>query len=865
MLASFDRIKRVRLSALLLGGVCLLPGFAAAAEAGSETQFASETEQVVITGSRLPAAQTQSSQDVHIYELPRIEQSGQSNVTDFLNSLPEVSLNSVDSTFVGTTVRLRGAPAGSALVLINGRRVESVTGGVAPFGFFDLNTIPLALVQRIEVLPTGSSAIYGGDALAGVVNIVLRSDFNGFEADGGYKFADDTDEKILSLGGGYKADAFAASIMATFSDQSALLGKDREITSNPDLRRFGGPNLGSQILGVPATVSSLSGNLPGLNASMAAVPVGSTGIGLTPASFAATAGKQNTGSFTRYQSTIPEEHKAGLFASASYRFMPSFELFTEFLQTAYKMNFLSAPPFVQLASLPASNPFNPFGATVRISGVVQGAESLSRFSYNEDFIRPLVGARGDLGDWSYELTVQTSRDRGERITYGATVTPALNAALASSNPATALNPFVDGPWASTALLDSIYSGVTPTSTKSHSNIVDGFARGPLFDLPGGPLDAVIGGEYEASGLSRGFLANRTVKSGFAELRAPLGAVDDDRGGRRELVTLDSAVRYDDYSDFGSETTWQAGLEFRPLESLLLRGTHATAYKPPTLNNIGQTPLTNPIAVMDPLLGNQLVVVPITQGGNQHLEPTTGTTTTAGFVWSPQSMQGFNLSLTDWHLRIENAISLPQAQFIVNNANLFPGRVTRAAAPAGQVGQITAIDGTFINFGLMRESGVDVAADWTFATDIGQFTPAIAATYMTEYKGASTPGAPIINRLSRANNDGNWAPRLKGTASIAWAPEGPFKLWFAGRYVGRYTDYTPPRQLGDIWYFDATLEVDLVRALNVNPAPVNGIKLLVSATNLADTLPSWSSYFRGYDPFNYDIVGRTIFVRLQIQT
>src|SRR5215475_5557562 len=145
----------------ILGVFCastmpFLGDFAAAAEEnGPQTTLTSDnngvggsnqTEEVVtVTGSRLPAAVSQGAQDVHIYELPRIEQSGQSTVTDFLNSLPEVSLNSVPSTFIGTTVRLRGAPAGSALVLINGRRTEPVTGGVAAFGFFDLNTIPLAL------------------------------------------------------------------------------------------------------------------------------------------------------------------------------------------------------------------------------------------------------------------------------------------------------------------------------------------------------------------------------------------------------------------------------------------------------------------------------------------------------------------------------------------------------------------------------------------------------------------------------------------------------------------------------------------------------------------------------------------------
>src|SRR5258706_5691566 len=266
--------RRAVLFVLCAGTLPLFPGAAAAADADSPavttlaesaTASASQTEQVTITGTRLRPAQTQSAQDLHIYELPRIEQSGQSTVTDFLATLPEVSLNSVESTNGGTTVRVRGAIRGSVLVLINGRRIQPVTGGVAPFGFFDLNTIPLALVERIEVLPSGSSAIYGGDALAGVVNVVLRSGFPGVEAESGYKWANNTDEKTFSAGAGWKAHAFSVSIMGTYSDRSPLFGRDRDITANPDLRRFGGPNLGTQIVVVPATGPSWSGNLPGLN------------------------------------------------------------------------------------------------------------------------------------------------------------------------------------------------------------------------------------------------------------------------------------------------------------------------------------------------------------------------------------------------------------------------------------------------------------------------------------------------------------------------------------------------------------------------------------------------------------------------
>ena len=217
-----------------------------------------KVERIVVVGSRLPEAAGQSAQDIHIYDLERIEQSGQSTVADFLATLPEVSLASPENTTGFQTVRLRGAIFGAALVLINGHRTEPVSGGAAPFGFFDLRTIPLSLVERIEILPTGSSAIYGGDALGGVVNIVLRSNFTGAEVGVGYSSAKNMHGTLGWAGGGWKFGDFSLSIMGSYAEGSALSGKDRDITANPDMRRFGGPNLGNQFFGVPANVSFLA-------------------------------------------------------------------------------------------------------------------------------------------------------------------------------------------------------------------------------------------------------------------------------------------------------------------------------------------------------------------------------------------------------------------------------------------------------------------------------------------------------------------------------------------------------------------------------------------------------------------------------
>src|SRR5262249_22128195 len=137
-----------------------------------------------------------------------------------------------------------------------------------------------------------------------------------------------------------------------------------------------------------------------------------------------------------------------------------------------------------------------------------------------------------------------------------------------------------------SLLTSIYSNNSVTPYSADSKIIDAFARGPLLRLPAGPLSAVVGGEHESSSFERGFETSRTAHALFTELRAPLYATADGRGGKREVLAVQGAARYDDYSDFGSKSTWQAGVELRPVERLLLRGTRGTAFKPPTLFQLG---------------------------------------------------------------------------------------------------------------------------------------------------------------------------------------------------------------------------------------------------------------------------------------
>src|SRR6185312_3161080 len=242
------------------------------AEAASNEGAASpDIETVTVTGSRIPLTTKQGAQEVRTYTRQRIEKSGQGTVADFLSTLPEVSVSSIDSSIGNyadqTTVQLHGLPMGTTLVLLNGRRVE-----INNYGFFDLNNVPVAALERVEVLPVGSSAIYGADALAGAVNFVLRKDFTGLEATARYGHAQGTDETDFNLSGGYSWDRASVSLVASYQTRSELLGTERAITRDPDnlAAAFGEGDVCN-----PGTVYSLNGgNLPGLSSPVAGIPAG---------------------------------------------------------------------------------------------------------------------------------------------------------------------------------------------------------------------------------------------------------------------------------------------------------------------------------------------------------------------------------------------------------------------------------------------------------------------------------------------------------------------------------------------------------------------------------------------------------------
>lgn len=843
---------------------------------GNHADRVESVEQITITGSRLSGNTQGGAQDTRVYTRDYIDRSGQNTVADFLNTLPTASVAATNETSFQTyggmtTVNLRGLPSGTTLVLLNGRRVQT-SGPTALYGsdFFDLNNIPLAAVDRIEVVSSGSSAIYGADAIAGVVNVVLKKSFSGFEGSVKHGTADGLDETSANLAFGFEHERMSASIVGSYQKRGELNNTERALSASNDYTAFGGPNNNGLVCPLANVFSTNGQPLPGAPAGSTATFAAVSGSATTgkPALTAFNYGSLNRCSGVLGSSLIQAAERGGMLLQGQYK-ARGFDLFAEILysdsrneQQGGYANFFGTESS-QTYTVAAQNPYNPFGVTVGIARLETGAPGGN--DVRTRLFRPLVGARGALfSSWDWEIAAWQTEDRTSVTSSNTLLSDQIQARLDSPDPATALNPFVAGPSASNSVLDPLFSN-EELKFFGRQRAVSGFLRGNAFDLPAGPLAVVLGAELNDSLLRPRYIRtfnrppntelsfDRRSYAAFIETRLPLLASDTE-SGRNEKLVLSAAGRYDHYDDFGGTTTPQFGVELRPVPSLLIRATHADAFKAPPLPALYNPQVIAPsVSVTDRRTGQRVSVQSIS-GGNPQLDPIRGDTQTAGLVWSSQSLPNLQLSATYWRIDEQDAIQPLSAQTIINNEASFPDRVVRDAT-----GRITRVDRTNLNFGAIRVSGGDYSIGYEHSGALGTWAPSLNATQIYRYESSLVPGAPPVDGLSRAQDTNNWAPRWKGTAALSWSMR-PLTASVGARYVGKYNDYNSTRTLGDFWLFDANVRHELGQLLSADSF-WKGAYIEVGGVNLFDKQPQYSAYFFnfvGYDAAQADIRGRFVY-------
>jgi iron complex outermembrane receptor protein len=634
-------------------------------------------------------------------------------------------------------------------------------------------------------------------------------------------------------------------------------------------------------VGNPGNIFSVSGaNLPGVGAPYAAVPQGFTGPP-TQAAYAATAGQLNKLSLFSDIGLIPESDRAGLLASGSYDLTSSSQLFARFLYSHVKQDqdagpagFLFGSPAFQAYTVSAANPFNPFGETVGIGYVFPGT---TLNTYSTDFLMPTLGVRGQFGaSWQWEVAAWGSSER-EKVTISGQPKSNLQAALNSSDPNSALNPFIDGAPGSTQLVNSVlYTDVQ--NYRGNSFSASALLRGSPIRLPSGALQLALGAEFTHTTLhaeddsGNGSPINLTSPTVgrknyavYGEAKIPV--LGPSAKGAEDLLDVTVAGRFDHFDDFGGKWTAEAGGALHPLPGLSLRAHWGQSFKAPSLLQLFETQNTFVRPIVDPLTGATTPVT-VTTGGNPHLQPISGQSHSFDLVYMDAAVAGLEVSLTNWSIHENNSIQVLNTQVIVNHETEFPGAVVRAPSCAsGPPCPIVSVNSTFTNFGAIDVAGIDYLLSYRFSLAGIEWQPSISATQTYRYTVAFQPGESATDRVSQANDDTNWAPRWKGTVAVQILKE-EWSGRVAARFIGSYRDYDPLLNgtyltLGNVWYVDVNLRYGLER-LSGAPRWLQGLGLEIGAVNLFNRQPQFSNQVSGFYGFDYlqaDMRGRFIYGQL----
>lgn len=876
-----NRTKRIGMC-VLAGGAMSLASVSAvrAAEAQDvSTAHAADVlklEEIVITGSRLRGPEREGAAPVTVLEREQIVEMGAASVSQTLEQVSQQSYNFVEGRNFGGAqhAELRGLGADATLVLINGRRAMPSAPSIAA-NAFDLNTIPLAAIERIEVLSDSASAVYGADAMGGVINLILRKEiprpildvrFGG--AQGG------ADERRISLSSGYSTERLRTSLVLDYFERDTLLGEERERWRDQDFRRHGGQDRRS-FAAAPATVSSLTTeNLPGLSERFATVPAGSSGVGLSPADFVATAGVRNLESSLRYSSIMPEAERRSAAGFLEFDVTRGLAAFAELLYTDRTSDSLSSPSALSNARVSATNPFNPFGVDVAVDLLLTGIGP--RHSVVEaDSLRAVAGLRGEVKGWEWELSVLDTNEDGASWTENAVSSALMSAALASSDPSLAFNPFQDGPGASEAVLASLIAEPQLSAYNSQATQVSAFVRGRLLSMPAGDLQLVIGGEWRQEEMLLesppvAIASDRDVAAAFVEARVPLVSPEMQWAGIYRL-SLNLAARYDEYSDFGDTLNPQYGLAWNVTPDVLLRASFGTGFRPPSLFELYSPQFTSVgRQLIDPRRNGEVIDPPTYSGGNPDLDPLEADSFTAGFVWTPGSVAGLRVAASYWRVEVDERVASFLPQLVLDNEDRFPERVVREAptpadVAAGLAGRVISIDASRVNFGVLDTSGVDAQLSYAFETAIGDFAPSVSATWIEKYDAVQVPETPAVDRVGIINVSGT-IPEWRGAATLRWNRRA-LGASVTARFVEGYTDATisgvplehdvPSQTL-----IDAQLSFDIDAIEGAESHWWRGFRLSGGVINAFDEKPHFTGMSSsGYDLSQGDLRQRFFYVNL----
>ncbi|QNM96119.1 TonB-dependent receptor [Chitinimonas koreensis] len=757
--------------------------------------FAAEgdkVDKIEVTGSRIKRISSETPSPITVVTRKEIEQSGKATVAEVLRSVSANNANSYNETFSNSFapgasgLSLRGLGQKSTLVLLNGRRVANY--GFAQNlsdAFFDLNSIPASAIQRVEILKDGASAVYGSDAIAGVVNIILRKDFTGLEASASAGTSTEgglNEYRVTATGGIGNLDEDRFNVLASFDyfKRDSLKATERDFTKDQDFRAYPGGLFGWSASGgtyrVAATSRQAFATCPNGTVKMPASNFSNpyTGTNLT--------GDVCAFNLAPYTELMPGTERVNGFVRGAANF-GNLQAYGEVLLSHTETEQTFSPAAVSNTGigtrynpvtgglslddnkLPVGNAANPFATPSRFAYAFIDVGPRSA-KIDSDSYRVLGGLKGEFGGWEWDVAGGRSENKAKNVQFNR-INGVRLAEVIKNGSYSFLNP-----QNSKAVADSLRLNLNREST-STVDFADFELSGELFDLPGGKVGIATGLDWRreemddrpddalAKGLVLGQGATRTqgsrdVTAAFVELNMPV----------LKSLEFTLAGRQDRYSDFGSAFSPKIGAKWTPTRQVMFRSSYSEGFRAPTLAENAESNSTFFVNLIDrnhpnPALRGQTVSVAGIIASNPSLEAERSKSYTLGVVFEPSN--SFNTSLDFYKIRQRKLVTSDDTQYVADHENeaQYRNSVVRDAA----TGNLLYVVTSYRNLSFVETKGLDLTANLRFApTAYGRFSVDFDANYLLSYKTPPAAGAEVEDYVGRGVSGGTY-PRYKGSASL----------------------------------------------------------------------------------------------------
>ena len=871
-----------------------------------------KVERIEVTGSSIKRSiAAEGALPVEVISADSIKQKGIATVEAALQLVSANQTTLGASQAIGSTTggqssaNLRGLGANKTLVLLNGRRIANFA---LDGGSVDLNAIPMAAIERIEVLKDGASAIYGTDAVGGVINFITKNDYTGVNVEASYsapeaKGGGRTTSATVSGGYGKLNDnGFNVFAALNHTKSDALESKDRDFASTGYRADLGYRSSGTTFPG-NWSQGSLQGNptYPDCN---------------LPSSFSIPGSKNHT---CRYDTSnrielVPETEQTNLLMRGIYKLGENHTASLEYSWAKNEATGAVAETPLTGLKMTSSNPYYP-GA-----GITPGATGLDsskavsvgwrmvpagrRMDASDSNAHRLIAEfKGLLFNWDYNVGVSYAKsDVTTSFVDGYVDLSKIQAGINGvdfNGKKIYLNPFGAATADEAAYIASAKIKGTTQTAKGETFGVDAKITRDLFDLPGGAAGFALGVDFRKEKYST--IINHAVTDNAAS--SGISGAEDVSGDRKvsavftELVLpitkkleAQLAARYDDYEGVGGSFNPKVGLRYQPIKQVMFRGSYTTGFRAPTLYDLNQpNALTYTSGSFnDPVLcpggngipgsdaGRDCDMQFLRQyGGNKNLKPEKSTSFSFGVVFEP--VKNFTTSIDYWNIELKDAISSLDPSSIFNNTAKYGSRIVRCsqltpaqlasndlASICGGVSPgidpIAYVSNTLENLGGVKTSGLDLGINYALPTGVGRFTFTLDGTYILKYDYQREPDGEWIKNAG-VYADSSPVLRWQHVASVSWA-KGPYLTTLTNRFKSGYEDKNANAGVDPEYY--QRVKAYSVLDLALTYSGVKNLSVTAGIKNLENKNPSFSNqddtFQVGYDPRISDPYGRQYYLR-----